>query len=211
MTSSSAQGRTSAPMTAACFAAGSRLRADGHAHARHRPEHARRQQRRQADEAHRPVRLQQRAQQAHHVGVDLTELALLGVVGQRRDRPLAARDDQRVDRVRRPARRAAVIGPPRARRLDARVARRRPCLRRSGDRRRPPARRRARRRSPRAPARSITSSASIVSATSLPSSRPQPERRTPTRFAMRVELPRRRREMPRRRRSPARARRARFK
>ena len=34
------------------------------------------------------------------VGVDLTELALLGIVGQRRDRPLPARHDQRVDRVR---------------------------------------------------------------------------------------------------------------
>src|SRR4051794_36187001 len=45
-----------------------------------------------------------------------------------------------------------------------------------------------------APARSITSSVRIASETSLPSRRPQPERRTPTRFAMRVDLPWRRRK-----------------
>src|SRR5450432_1845462 len=46
-----------------------------------------------------------------------------------------------------------------------------------------------------APARSITSSASSVSAGSLPSRRPQPERITPCRLAIRpTRLPRRRRE-----------------
>src|SRR6187402_2604081 len=47
-----------------------------------------------------------------------------------------------------------------------------------------------------APARSMTSNDSMVSAMSLPSSRPQPDRRTPTRFAMRVGLPRRRGKSP---------------
>src|SRR6185436_1981749 len=47
-----------------------------------------------------------------------------------------------------------------------------------------------------APARSITSSVRIVSEMSLPSRRPQPESRTPTRFAMRVDLPRRRGKCP---------------
>src|SRR3954471_6429011 len=40
-----------------------------------------------------------------------------------------------------------------------------------------------------APARSITSNVRMASETSLPSRRPQPQRRTPTRFAMRVHLP----------------------
>src|SRR4051794_29142823 len=47
-----------------------------------------------------------------------------------------------------------------------------------------------------APARSSTSSVRIDSATSLPSRRPQPDSSTPTRFAMRLGLPRGRRKCP---------------
>jgi hypothetical protein len=47
-----------------------------------------------------------------------------------------------------------------------------------------------------APARSITSNVRIDSEISLPSRRPHPESRTPTRFAMRVDLPWRRGKCP---------------
>ncbi len=99
------------------------LRADGHAHARRGAQHARREQRRQAEEAHRPMRLQHRAQQARDVGVDLTERPLFGIVGQRRDRPLATRHDQRVDRVHAETGERKHLSAGDARRLDARVAR----------------------------------------------------------------------------------------